>query len=136
MAWIMIDEAHQFVGAEPTAATEPLLTLIKEGREPGISVLMITQRPGKLNEDALAQCDLILAHRLTARSDIEALRSIMQTYVLEDIQELINSLPRMKGSAIVLDDNSERLYTLQVRPRLSWHAGGSPAAIKEKGAFE
>ncbi|MFQ5647802.1 MAG: ATP-binding protein [Candidatus Aenigmatarchaeota archaeon] len=137
MIWIMSDEAHQFLPAEgQTAATEPLLTLIKEGREPGISVLLITQRPGKLHGDALAQSDLIVSHRLTARADIEALRSIMQTYVLEDIQELINNLPRMKGSAIVLDDNSERLYTLQVRPRLSWHAGGSPTAIRERGPLE
>jgi hypothetical protein len=137
MAWIMLDEAHQFAPNEGmTAATEPLLTLIKEGREPGISVLMITQRPGRLHEDALAQCDLIISHRLTSRADIEALRSIMQTYVLEDIQELINGLPRTKGSAIVLDDNSERLYTLQVRPRISWHAGGSPTAIRPKGIFE
>lgn len=137
MVWIMIDEAHQFCGTgEPTAATEPLLTLVKEGREPGISVLMITQRPDKLHEDVLAQCDLIISHRLTSRSDIEALRSIMQTYVLEDIQELINSLPRSKGTAIVLDDNSERLYSVAVRPRYSWHAGGSPIALKEKGLFE
>jgi DNA helicase HerA-like ATPase len=137
MVWIMIDEAHQFAPNEgETAATEPLLTLIKEGREPGISVLMITQRPGRLHEDALAQSDLIISHRLTSRADIEALRSIMQTYVLEDIQELINDLPRTKGSAIILDDNSERLYMAQVRPRLSWHAGGSPVAMKEKGMFE
>lgn len=137
MVWILIDEAHQFIPNEGvTAATEPLLTLIKEGREPGISMLMITQRPGKLHEDALAQSDLIISHRLTSRADIEALRGIMQTYVLEDIQELINTLPRMKGAAIVLDDNSERLYSIQVRPRLSWHAGGSPTAIREKGVFE
>ncbi len=137
MVWIMIDEAHQFLPTTgETPAKESLITIIKEGREPGISLLLITQRPGKLNPDALAQSDLVLAHRLTARADIEALRSIMQTYVLSDVQELINSLPRMKGTAIVLDDNSERLFALQARPRLSWHAGGSPVAIKEKGLFE
>jgi hypothetical protein len=137
MIWFVIDECHQFIPAKGrTAATEPLLTLIKEGREPGISILMITQMPNKLHQEALAQSDLIISHRLTARSDLEALRSIMQTYVLDDIQELINSLPRQKGTAIVLDDNSERMYTIQVRPRLSWHAGGSPSAIKEKGLFD
>lgn len=137
MVWIIIDEAHQFVGsAGKTAATEPMLTLIKEGREPGISLVLITQMPNKLHSEALAQSDLIISHRLTAEADINALRSIMQTYVLKDIHELISSLPRQTGSAIILDDNSERLYSAQVRPRLSWHAGGSPAAIKEKGLFE
>lgn len=136
MVWVMIDEAHQFVpNTGETAASDPLLTLVKEGREPGISVLLITQRPGKLHEDVLAQSDLIISHRLTSRSDLEALRGIMQTYMLEDIQDYINSLPRNKGSAIILDDNSERIFTVQIRPRLSWHAGGSPSAIKEQTAF-
>jgi DNA helicase HerA-like ATPase len=134
MVWIMADEAHQFLPNEgKTAATEPLLTLVKQGREPGISLLFITQRPNKLHEDALAQSDIIIAHRLTAEADLRALRGIMQTYVLDDIQEYINSLPRKKGTAIVLDDNSERIYTVQCRPRKSWHAGGSPIAIKEVG---
>jgi len=132
MVWIIIDEAHQFLPSrEVTVATEPLLTLVKQGREPGISLLFITQRPNKLHEDALAQADLIISHRLTARADIEALRGVMQTYMLEDIEEYINSLPRKKGSAIILDDNSERIYTIQTRPRFTWHAGGSPVAIKE-----
>jgi DNA helicase HerA-like ATPase len=133
MVWMMMDEAHQFVpNDEATAATGPLLTLIKEGREPGISVLMITQRPNKLHEDALSQADIVISHRLTSKADIEALRSIMQSYMLEDIQDYLNDLPKTKGSAIILDDNSERMYQTQIRPRLSWHAGGSPIIIKEK----
>jgi DNA helicase HerA-like ATPase len=133
LVWIMMDEAHQFVPNEgTTAATGPLLTMIKEGREPGISVLMITQRPKKLHEDALSQADIIISHRLTSKADIEALRSIMQTYMLEDIQDYLNDLPKTKGSAILLDDNSERIYQVQIRPRFSWHAGGSPIIIKEK----
>ncbi len=137
MVWLLIDEAHQFIpNDKETASTDPLLTLIKEGREPGISVLMMTQRPGKLHEDALSQADLIISHRLTSKSDIDALRSIMQTYMIEDIQDYLNALPRNKGSALILDDNSERLFGVQVRPRISWHAGGSPAAIKEKSKFE
>jgi len=134
MVWIMIDEAHQFLPTEgKTAATEPLLTIVKQGREPGISLLFMTQRPNKLHEDALAQADIIIAHRLTAEADLKALRGIMQSYMLEDIGGYINTLPRQKGTAIVLDDNSERIYTLQVRPRKTWHAGGSPTAMKEAG---
>ena len=133
MVWMMVDEMHQFIPNEgSTAATGPVLTLVKEGREPGISLLMITQRPDKLHEDALSQADLVISHRLTSKADIEALRSIMQTYMLEDIQDYLNDLPRTKGSAIILDDNSERIYQAQIRPRFSWHAGGSPIIIKEK----
>jgi hypothetical protein len=137
LVWMMIDEAHQFIPAEgATAASEPILTLIKEGREPGVSLVLITQIPNKLHPDALAQADLVIAHRLTSDADISALQAIMQTYALDDIRTLVNTLPREKGAAVLLDDNSERIYAIQVRPRLSWHAGGSPKAIKEKGLFD
>jgi len=137
MVWLIIDEAHQFIPNDgQTVATEPLLTLIKEGREPGISLILITQRPNKLHSDALAQCDIVLSHRLTSKEDITALQSVMQTYMREDIKEYINQLPKEKGTAILIDDNSERIFSIQVRPKLSWHAGGSPSAIKKKGLFD
>jgi hypothetical protein len=137
MVWVMMDEAHQFIPDKgETAASEAIHTLIKEGREPGISLLLITQIPNKLHPDALAQSDLVISHRLTSEADIKALQSIMQTYMLDDIKTLVNNLPRKKGSAVILDDNSERIYAMQIRPRLSWHAGGSPKAIKEKGLFD
>jgi hypothetical protein len=55
----------------------------------------------------------------------------MQTYLLHDIQKYINELPRQKGTAIILDDNSERIYKIKVRPRQSWHGGRTPTALRE-----
>ncbi|QQG40008.1 MAG: ATP-binding protein [Candidatus Aenigmatarchaeota archaeon] len=133
LTWLMIDEAHQFLPADGrTAATEALLSLVKQGRQPGISCVFATQRPNKLHEDAISQADLVLTHRLTVKADIDALRSIMQTYVLFDITKYLNELPREKGVALVLDDNSERLFTLKVKPRQSWHAGDTPIALRVK----
>lgn len=133
ITWIIIDEAHNFLPAEgKTASSDPLLTLIKEGRQPGIATVFITQRPNKLHEDAISQADLVLSHRLTAEPDLKALRSIMQTYLLFDVTKYIGDLPHKPGTAIILDDNSERIYPVAVRPRQSWHAGGTPTAITEK----
>lgn len=130
MPWILIDEAHNFLPDKgSTAATDILNRVVKEGRQPGITLVLATQRPEKLHPDALAQTDIIISHRLTSRADIDALRSIMQTYMLFDIGKYINELPKLKGVAIVLDDNSERLYKVRIRPRQSWHAGESPVAI-------
>jgi len=130
LCWVMIDEAHNFIPDEgnPVSA-EVLIKLVREGRQPGISLVLATQRPEKLNPDVLAQCDMIISHRLTSKADIDALRSIMQTYMLYDVAKYINELPKLKGVCLILDDNSERLYTARVRPRQSWHAGSSPVAI-------
>lgn len=136
MTWVVADEAHMFLPAEgKTPASDPLITLVKQGRQPGISTIFITQRPNKIHPDAISQADIVVSHRLTARPDLEALRNIMQTYMTFDIEEYINDLPRRKGAAIVLDDNSERLYSMQVRPRMSWHAGGTPTALEKEEEF-
>jgi len=45
---------------------------------------------------------------------------------------LLQELPKTRGAALILDDNSERIFNVQVRPRQSWHAGESPVALKEK----
>ena len=133
MTWVIVDEAENFLpDRRETAASHDILTLLRQGRQPGISLVLITQRPNKIHEDAIAQADLVVAHRLTAKPDLDALSAIMQTYLLFDIKKSIGELPKTKGSALILDDNSERLFNIQVRPRMSWHAGGSPIALKEK----
>ena len=129
MCWIMIDEAHNFLSSDSNPASQDiLLRIVKEGRQPGIGLLLATQRPEKLHPDSLAQSDLLISHMLTSKADIDSLRAIMQTYMLFDITKYLTDLPKMKGVAIILDDNSERIYSVYIRPRQSWHAGASPVA--------
>ena len=130
MVWLMMDEAHQFIPADSvTVSTNPLLTIVKQGREPGISFVPMTQMPNKIHPDVISQCDMVISHRLTSKNDLDALHAVMQTYLAKDIWKYIDSLPRWLGSAIILDDNSERIYTVQMRPRYSWHAGEAAIAI-------
>ena len=130
MVWIFLDEVHEFLPLDgETLATGPLLQLIREGRQPGISLIAATQQPGKMNTDVLSQCDLVISHRVTAKDDISALNRIMQSYMAESLSEAITELPRVKGCALVLDQNQERVYSAQMRPRFSWHGGETPTAI-------
>ena len=80
----------------------------------------------------MTQSDIIISHTVTSKPDVEALNLIMQTYLLEDIQSYLNQLPHLKGSAIILDDNSERIYPMRVRPKLTWHGGEAPTALRVK----
>ena len=131
LVWVIIDEAHEFLPKEgKTPATDSLVQLLREGRQPGISMALATQQPGQIHKDVMTQSDVVISHRLTAKPDIDALNSIMQTYLLENIQQTMDKLPSLKGSAIILDDNSERIYPMRVRPRLTWHGGEAPTAVK------
>lgn len=131
LIWVFIDEIHEFLSKEEkTPATDALIQILREGRQPGISLVMATQQPGKLHSDALTQADIVLSHRVTSKTDIEALNEIMQTYLLENIKQQMDNLPALKGSAILLDDNSERIYPIRVRPKFTWHGGEAPSAIR------
>tara|TARA_Y100000034_G_scaffold130902_1_gene190480 strand:- start:162 stop:1475 length:1314 start_codon:yes stop_codon:yes gene_type:complete len=130
--WLLIDEAHQSLPKDKvTPATSALISLLREGRQPGISLVLATQQPGKIHDDVITQSDIVLSHRLTAKQDLDALKQMMQSYAQLGLTEQINELPREKGAGIILDDTSERIYPLRVRPKLSWHAGSSPSAVPE-----
>ncbi len=133
LVWIIIDEAQEFLPRDKkVASSDALLQLVREGRQPGISLVLATQQPGEIAKDVITQSDIVISHRLTARVDIEALNNIMQSYLIGNIQRYFNELPNLKGSAIILDDNSERIYPVRIRPKLSWHGGETPSAIKFK----
>ena len=126
VTWIVLEEAHNYIPSDrEVASSEPIKRLAKEGREPGIGLITITQMPNKVHQDVLSQTDLVISFRLTSRDDLDALHSVMQTYMQETLEKLINSLPRWTGSALILDDNLEKIFTVQIRPRFSHHAGGT-----------
>ncbi len=131
LVWIALDEAHELLPAEgKTAATEPLITILREGRQPGISLILASQQPAKIHTDVMTQSDIVIAHHLTARMDIEALGNLMQSYMRKGLDEEINNLPKTKGAAVLFDDINERLFPVQMRPRFTWHGGSSPSAVK------
>jgi uncharacterized protein len=108
--------------------------LLREGRQPGISMVLATQQPGQIHRDVMTQSDIVIAHRVTAKPDLEALNYIMQSYLMGSIKSYMDDLPNLKGSAIILDDNSERIYPVRIRPRFTWHGGEDPSALNvEKG---
>ncbi|OYT35975.1 hypothetical protein B6U91_02160 [Candidatus Pacearchaeota archaeon ex4484_71] len=136
LIWMFIDEAHEFLPLNgKTIATDALIQILREGRQPGISLVLATQQPGQIHRDVMTQSDIVISHRVTSKPDIDALNHIMQTYLASTIQKYMNDLPSLKGSAIILDDNSERIYPIRIRPRFTWHGGQAPTALSEKKEF-
>ena len=138
IVWLIIDEAHEFLPSKgKTPATLPLITVLREGRQPGISLVLASQQPGKIHTDVITQADVVIAHRITANIDVQALGGLMQSYMREGLDKQLNLLPTEEGAAIVFDDLNEKLYPIRVRPRYSWHGGSAPTALpKLKKVFE
>ena len=132
MVWLFLDEAHEFLPRKgKTPASDALITILREGRQPGVSLVLATQQPGKIHTDVMTQSDIVLSHRLTAQMDVEALGLLMQSYMRKGLDAELNVLPRVKGAAIIFDDMNERMYPMRVRPRFTWHGGSAPTAMKE-----
>ncbi|MFW6378842.1 MAG: ATP-binding protein [Nanoarchaeota archaeon] len=134
LVWLIIDEAHEFIPRDgKVASTDALVTIMREGRQPGISLILATQQPGKIHTDVMTQSDTVLSHRITAKMDVEALGLLMQSYMREGLTAELNKLPRVKGAGILFDDNNEKMYPIRVRPRFTWHGGSSPTAVPKDG---
>lgn len=122
LQWLFVDEAHVFFGGTAGPGMHRILT---RGRHPGLSLVTATQRPSALPSVAVSQADLIVAHRLTASADVEALGAARESYHHESIAE---RLPSERGQALVLDDATESVHTVTVRDRWTPAGGGTPRA--------
>lgn len=79
----IIEEAHNFIpsrqeGTEETPSLVTIRKVITEGRKFGTGLVLISQRPSRLDETTLAQCNSFLVLRLVNPRDKNFVRSVME----------------------------------------------------------
>ncbi|MCU0851522.1 MAG: DUF87 domain-containing protein [Candidatus Thermoplasmatota archaeon] len=133
LVWLAVDEAQVFLPADKATLSKAVLIeeWMRQGRQPGLSLLLATQRPSAIEPEVLSHCDLFLCHRLTAQEDIDALSRIRPIYLHGDIQESLKKIGSEKGVALLVDDTSESVHIVQLRPRVSWHGGAEPVLLSD-----
>ncbi|MFT4947503.1 MAG: DNA helicase HerA-like ATPase [Natronomonas sp.] len=122
LPWLALDEAHTFFDGVARSALETILT---RGRAPGVSTVLVTQRPSAVPEVAVSQSDILLAHRLTAQADVAALQTARPTYLNESLEE---KMPTEPGEVLIVDDSTETVHAAQIRERETVHDGDSATA--------
>lgn len=75
---IVIDEAHNVCPQDPTdpnqaLATEHVVRIAGEGRKYGLYLFLSTQRPSKVHQNVLSQCDNLVLMKMNSTTDIRAL---------------------------------------------------------------
>ncbi|MBT8240791.1 MAG: ATP-binding protein [Acidimicrobiia bacterium] len=78
---IVIDEAHNICPQNPTSpnqalATEHVVRIAGEGRKFGLYLLLSTQRPSKVHQNVLSQCDNLLLMRMNSAVDLDELAQV------------------------------------------------------------
>lgn len=76
---VLCEEAHRYVPADRDLGFFPtrqaIARIAKEGRKYGVSLGVITQRPGELDPTILSQCSTVFAMRLANDRDQDIIRS-------------------------------------------------------------
>jgi hypothetical protein len=134
MVWMAIDEAQLFLPCDKHTLGKDVYIKewMRQGRQPGLSLIMATQRPSALDSEVLSHSDIIISHRLTAQEDIDALNNIRPTYMHGEISESIKKVGDERGVALIVDDTSESSHIIKIRPRLSWHGGAESLVVEPK----
>jgi DNA helicase HerA-like ATPase len=79
---VVIDEAHNICPAEPPdpvsrLSTEKAVQIAAEGRKFGLYLLTSTQRPHKVHENVVSQCDNLLLMRMNSGADVADLERLL-----------------------------------------------------------
>ena len=48
----------------------------------------------------------------------------------ENLQAYLKKMGSERGVALIIDDHSESVHLVRIRPRISWHGGGEPSALE------
>ena len=117
----LLEEAHNYAPAAADAvSTEVLKTILSEGRKFGVSVGLISQRPGKLDADVLSQCMTQCIMRITNPIDQDRIASSVES-VGRDLLKELSSLS--KGQVIISGASVNTPVMLRVRSRVTKHGG-------------
>lgn len=131
---VVIEEAHNYIperGTGRSASTSIIRTIAAEGRKFGLGLMIISQRPARVDKNVLSQCNTQIIMRVTNPNDLKALSKGLEGMTSE-LEEEIKRLPA--GTAMLVSNEIERPVVVSIRPRRSRHGGVStPIVVRDTG---
>ena len=119
--FVLLEESHRYAPAgAKVVSTDILKQILAEGRKFGVGIGLITQRPGKLDQDVLSQCMTQFILRIVNPIDQQTIASSVEGAG----RRLLDELPALtKGQVIVSGVAINTPVLCQVRKRLTRHGG-------------
>lgn len=127
---LVIEEAHNFCpekGFERTVSTDILRTIASEGRKFGLGLLVVSQRPARVDKNVLSQCNTQIIMKVTNPNDLKAISKGLEG-ISSDVEEDIKRLS--PGVAMIVSTYIERPILVDIRTRKSKHGGASVPVVK------
>lgn len=137
---VIVDEAQEVVPQNPQPGEQQMLhrwhRKVKLGRNFGLGVSLLTQRPQEVSKKVLNQCQTVLAFRLTGPQERDAMAAWVSAHGLG--QELIDKLPHLETgnchvwSPAFLKVNKE----VRILPKETFDASATPKFGEKRAVRE
>ena len=127
---IVMDEAHNVCPAEPddpltALSTDLAVRIAAEGRKFGLYLLVSTQRPQKVAENALSQCDNLFLMRMNSRADLAFVGDVF-SFVPPGL--LARATDFVQGECLVAGKIAPHPAFLRIGARVTHEGGGDVPA--------
>lgn len=128
--FVVLEEAHNFVPGEHVKCRSRSIinTLASEGRKFAVFLIVVTQRPHKIDDNTLSQCNSQIIMRLTNPEDMSAVSRASEAVS----QDLLDDLPGLNvGEAVVVGQLTRTPVIVKVSGRVSEEGGSDINVIEE-----
>ena len=127
---IVVDEAHNVCPQHPedgltALATEHAVRIAGEGRKFGLHLLVATQRPQKVHENVVSQCDNLILMRMNSTADVGALAGAF-SFVPPGLLDRATAF--RQGETLIAGKLSGHPALVRVGRRISEEGGGDVAS--------
>lgn len=124
---VVVDEAHNICPADPPdritrLSADRAVQIAAEGRKYGLYLLTSTQRPHKVHENVVSQCDNLLLMRMNSRAD------------LADLSRLFSFVPEGLMAGATSFRQGQALVAGKVMPRAAYVVMGE--RVSEEGGAD
>ncbi|MCM1987030.1 helicase HerA domain-containing protein [Methanococcoides seepicolus] len=127
---LVVEEAHNFAperGFSKTVSSEVLRTIASEGRKFGLGMMVISQRPARIDKNVLSQCGTQVIMKVTNPNDLKSISKGLEG-VNSFVEDELMRLP--PGVAMLVSNDIERPVLVDIRVRKSKHGGESVNVLK------
>ncbi len=127
---LVVEEAHNYApekGFSKTVSTDILRTIASEGRKFGLGMMVISQRPARVDKNVLSQCGTQIIMKVTNPNDLRAISKGLEG-VSSYVEDELMRLPA--GVAMLVSNDIERPILVDIRTRKSKHGGESVNVLK------
>ncbi|MCK9151806.1 ATP-binding protein [Methanobacterium alcaliphilum] len=128
---MILEEAHRYIpsGAVSTASKPTIKRVAQEGRKFLMGMGIVSQRPSRLDDDVLSQCNNQVIMRLTNPNDQNYVKKVSEWVADRDLEEIRSMVP---GEAFIFGSAVPLSLPIKVtKDRLTKHGGYTPDIIDE-----